>query len=169
MDYKTLRLQFAENPKRFRALLAGITTEQARVKPSAGSWSMLEVINHLYDEEIHDFRSHLDFILHPEGKQWEPIAPQAWVKLRKYNKRSLAPSLENFLRERRRSIRWLDSLGKVDWDTKYVSKFGTMKAGDMFAAWVAHDGLHLRQFAELHRTLVERAVKPYKIGYAGEW
>lgn len=169
MDYKTLRLQFAENPKRFRALLAGVTTEQARFKPSAGSWSMLEVINHLYDEEIHDFRSHLDFILHPEGKQWKPIAPQAWVKLRKYNRRTLAPSLENFLRERRRSIRWLDSLGKVDWDTKYVSKFGTMKAGDMFACWVAHDGLHLRQFAELHRALVEQAVKPYKIGYAGEW
>jgi hypothetical protein len=77
--------------------------------------------------------------------------------------------VESFLRERRRSIRWLDSLGKIDWNTKYVSKFGTMKAGDMFASWVAHDGLHLRQLVELHRHLVERAVKPYAIGYAGDW
>jgi hypothetical protein len=169
MDYKYLRLQFSENPKRIRALLNGITTEQARFKPSAGSWSMLEVINHLYDEEIHDFRAHLNFILHQKGGEWEPIAPQAWVKLRKYNKRNLATSLENFLRERRRSIRWLDSLGRVDWNATYTSKFGSMKAGDMFASWVAHDGLHLRQFVELHRALAERAVKPYKIGYAGKW
>ena len=44
-----------------------------------------------------------------------------------------------------------------------------MHAGDIFASWVAHDGLHLRQLVELHRMLAERAVKPYKIGYAGEW
>ncbi len=169
MDYKYLRLQFNENPKRIRALLAGITNEQARFKPSASSWSMLEVINHLYDEEILDFRTRLNFILNPEGKEWKPITPRAWVKLHKYNQRNLATSLENFLRERRRSTRWLDSLGRVDWNTKYVSKFGSMRAGDMFASWVAHDGLHLRQFVELHRALAERAVKPYKLGYAGEW
>jgi hypothetical protein len=44
-----------------------------------------------------------------------------------------------------------------------------MRAGDMFAAWVAHDGLHIRQLNELHRLLVERAAKPYRVGYAGEW
>jgi hypothetical protein len=44
-----------------------------------------------------------------------------------------------------------------------------MRAGDMFAAWVAHDGLHIRQLNELHRSLLERAAKPYRVGYAGEW
>ncbi len=47
-----------------RALLNDIGQEQAQVKPDAESWSILEVVCHLYDEEQEDFREHLDFILH---------------------------------------------------------------------------------------------------------
>lgn len=159
----------AINPQRIAALVQGLTTQQARLKPAADAWSILEVINHLYDEEIHDFRSHLDFILHPEGKEWGTIAPQSWVMERKYNERELVSSLEDFLRERAASLAWLDSLGEVDWGISFTSQFGSMRAGDMFAAWVAHDGLHLRQLVELHRFLVERAAEPYDIGHAGDW
>lgn len=169
MDLAYLKTQLATNPQRIAALVDGLTTEQARLKPAPDAWSVLEVINHLYDEEIHDFRSHLDFILHPQGKEWQPINPQAWVTERKYNERELGPSLENFLQERAKSLTWLDSLGDADWNISHTSKFGSMRAGDMFAAWVAHDGLHMRQLVELHRFLVERAAQPYEIGYAGEW
>ncbi|HRA68003.1 MAG TPA: DUF664 domain-containing protein, partial [Caldilinea sp.] len=43
-----------------RALLAGVAPEEARLKPSAESWSILEVVCHLYDEEREDFREHLE-------------------------------------------------------------------------------------------------------------
>ncbi len=42
--------------------------EQARWKPSPESWSMLEVVNHLYDEEKDDFRFRLDSLLHHSEK-----------------------------------------------------------------------------------------------------
>ena len=184
MDYPYLLSQFRAMPERLRALAAGLSPQQARYKPSADvaiaqqspesnaqhlSWSVLEVLNHLVDEEIHDFRSHLDFILHQAGNQWEAIDPQGWVTERKYNERDLQATLDNFQRERAASIAWLDSLGDIDWETPYVSEFGTMRAGDMFACWVAHDGLHLRQLAELHRALLEQAVGDYDVSYAGEW
>ena len=169
MDYPYLLVQFRAMPERLRALAAGLSPQQARYKPAADAWSVLEVLNHLVDEEIHDFRSHLDFILDPEGKQWEPLDPQGWVTERKYNERDLQSTLDNFQRERAASIAWLDSLGDIDWETPYVSEFGTMRAGDMFACWVAHDGLHLRQLAELHRALLEQAVGDYDVSYAGEW
>ena len=169
MDYDFLLSQFRATPERLRALAVGLSPQQARYRPASDSWSVLEVLNHLVDEEIHDFRSHLDFILHPEGKEWEPIDPQGWVTERNYNQRDLQQTLDNFQRERAASIAWLDSLGDIDWDITYTSEFGSMRADDMFAAWVAHDGLHLRQLAELHRALLEQAVGDYDVSYAGEW
>lgn len=169
MNTAYLIQQFKENPQRIAALVRGLSNEEARLRPDPDAWSVLEVINHLYDEEIHDFRSHLAFILDQENKEWEVIDPQAWVTERQYNQRDLAESLKNFLAERAKSIAWLESLGDVDWEIAYVSEFGTMRAGDMFAAWVAHDGLHLRQLVELQRFLLERAVGNFDVSYAGEW
>lgn len=169
MELEFLNRQFRQNPQRIRALVKGLSAAEARYKPAPDSWSVLEVVNHLYDEEIHDFRSHLDFILDPEGKEWEMIDPQGWVVERAYTERDLAESLANFLQEREASIQWVESLGAVDWGTTYTSEYGSMRAGDMFAAWVAHDGLHLRQLVELQRALTERAAGDFDISYAGEW
>ncbi len=169
MDTKSLLSQFRHNAERIRALVSGISNEDARLRPTPEAWSVLEVVNHLLDEEIHDFRSHLDFILNPEGKAWELIDPQGWITERNYNQRDLAQSLEQFLAERAKSIQWLESLGAVDWEISYASKWGTMKAGDMFASWVAHDGLHMRQLVELQRFLTERAAGDFDTSYAGDW
>ena len=43
--------QLAIQAGRIRALAEGVSDEQARWKPDAESWSILEVVNHLYDEE----------------------------------------------------------------------------------------------------------------------
>jgi hypothetical protein len=169
MDYPFLFQQMKDNPERMRALLKNISEEQARVKPSPEAWSMLEVINHLNDEEQFDFRVRLGIILqHPE-QEWPPIDPQGWVTERQYNQRSLAESLENFRRERAAALAWLEGLGAINWETTYSRDGRSMRAGDMFAAWVTHDQLHLRQLVELQRTLTEQAAQPYDLGYAGDW
>ena len=62
-----------------------------------------------------------------------------------------------------------ESLEGADWKTRYKSKWGSMTAGDIFAAWVAHDNLHIRQFVELRRSRIEKVSKPYRIRYAGDW
>jgi hypothetical protein len=69
MNPTFLKKEFTDNPLRITALVEGLTLDQARYKPNPDSWSVLEVINHMADVEIQDFRSHLDFILAPEGKE----------------------------------------------------------------------------------------------------
>jgi len=156
--------------ERIRVLVEGVSDEQARWKPDAASWSILEVVNHLYDEEREDFRVRLDLLLHQPEIVAPPIDPQAWVTARAYNERDRGESLGNFLAERRRSLDWLRGLGAPDVAAEIVMPWGAVyHPGDMAAAWVSHDLLHLRQLVELHWAWTQRALAPYKRDYAGEW
>jgi uncharacterized damage-inducible protein DinB len=55
------------NQNVFKYLFQSVSDEQARWKPGADKWSMLEVINHLYDEEREDFRKRLELVLKNPG------------------------------------------------------------------------------------------------------
>jgi hypothetical protein len=39
----------------------------------------------------------------------------------------------------------------------------------MFAAWVAHDLLHVRQLVELHYAYTVERNQPFLVDYAGGW
>jgi hypothetical protein len=127
------------------------------------------VVNHLHDEEREDFRLRLDYCLNHPGEAWPRIDPKGWVTQRDYNSRDLEHSLGSFLEERQRSLVWLATLGEPDWNAVQTAPFGEIRTGDMLAAWVAHDLLHLRQLVELHRAYTLQDVSPYDVGYAGEW
>ena len=169
MDVKALILELANGPAAVRALTLGISQEEATVKPDEASWSMLEVVCHLFDEEREDFRRRLDMILNHPGEDWPPINPRGWVQERGYNLRDLAEMLDAFDEERRISLMWLETLDEPDWEAGEVFEWGTMKAGDMLAAWAAHDKLHLRQLVELRYGRVKCLADPYGVLYAGEW
>ena len=107
MDIKLFTEQLSESAYSIEQVLKNLTQEQAQWKPAPEKWSIIEVINHLYDEEIEDFRDRLDMILHNPGEKWKPNNPEAWVTEREYNKRDLDKSLKNFHNERRKPITWL--------------------------------------------------------------
>lgn len=151
MQFTPLYQELTHSTETLRALLATVGAEEARMKPSKTAWSILEVICHLCDEE------------------WHSIAPQAWVKLRHYNEQDFGKMKGRFFRERAKSLAWLKGLKNADWGTTYKSEWGAIRAGDMFASWVAHDNLHIRQLVELRRWHIEHLSKPYKIRYAGDW
>lgn len=169
MDIQPFLKQMADNAERISLFTQNVSDEQARWKPDSNSWSILEVINHLYDEEREDFRVRLDIILHKPNEPWPPIDPEGWVTSRKYNERNLNESLKNFMSERAKTLQWLKSLQNLNFDTVYTSPFGSMSAGDMFAAMVSHDLLHLRQLVELHWAITTQALSPYQNAYAGDW
>ena len=156
------------------AIIAGLARdvpdEQARWKPAPDEWSVLEVINHLYDEEREDFRTRLDLTLHQPDQPLPPIDPDGWVVERAYNERDPGESLARFLAERRQSVQWLRSLTDPDWSRPANHpRLHGLRAGDLLAAWAAHDLLHQRQLVELRwKYLAMRAV-PYTVDYAGPW
>ena len=169
MEFKTLYQELVNSTEMIIALLADISQDEAQIKPNPEAWSILEVVCHLYDEEREDFREHLDFILYRQNEEWHRIDPDGWVTERRYNDQNFTEMQEKFLAERQKSLDWLQEISGADWDTTYTSQFGSMKAGDMFTSWVAHDNLHIRQLTELRRNKIERITKPYDIQYAGDW
>lgn len=169
MDVPYMLSQLQASAGRIDALARGVPSAEARWRPAPDAWSLLEVICHLADEEREDFRVRLDLILHDPGRPWPPIDPAGWVTARDYNARDLSESLGDFLSERAASLRWLDSLDHLDLAAVCESPFGVMRAGDMLAAWAAHDQLHLRQLVELHYLLTVERAAPYGVEYAGEW
>lgn len=151
------------------SLARGASVEQARWKPSPEEWSIVEVVNHLYDEEREDFRARLDSLLHYMGREWPPIDPAGWVAARRYIEKDLEESLERFLSERRSSLTWLKELKEPRWDFKHERPQGALSAGDLLAAWAAHDLLHVRQLTRLRWQYLNLLSEPYKTAYAGEW
>jgi hypothetical protein len=169
MDLDSLLAQMNLHAGSIHSLTLGLSDEQARWKPEPEAWSILEVVNHLYDEEREDFRVRVDYILHHPDLPWPPINPGGWVVERGYNQRELGQSVLSFLEERRKSLEWLKGLMDPDWNASVKSALGQFTAGDIFAAWVAHDLLHLRQLVELHWAYNLQSVRPYQVNYAGDW
>jgi hypothetical protein len=163
-----IRLQ--ANADVFRAMLQGVTPEQVRWKPSSGEWSLLEVINHLADEEVEDFRTRLRLTLEAPDRDWPPIDPERWVFERRYNQRDLKESQERFVAARLESARWLQTFPSLDMNATHTHpQIGSMRAGDLVHAWLAHDQLHIRQMNRLHYQFLAENRGEYLIQYAGEW
>ena len=169
-----MKLEFYVNrlthqPAVISSLVERVGAEQARWKPAADRWSMLEVVNHLYDEEREDFRPRLDSVLHRPGEPLPPIDPPRWAIERRYNERELRESLARFLEERQKSLAWLGTLRQPNWENVHQLPHGPIKAGDILASWAAHDLLHVRQLAKLHWEYVNQQSAPYETRYAGSW
>ena len=169
MNLESVLSQMTSHAQAIRALVEGCPAHQARWKPAATSWSILEVINHLLDEEREDFRARIESVLHRPEEAWFRIDPEGWVTERGYNQRDLELSLEGFLTAREESLQWLRGLESAEWTAGYEAPFGRIRAGDILAAWAAHDVLHLRQLVELKWAYLVQVAEPYGVRYAGIW
>lgn len=170
MDLSFVLNRLTANAEAVAALVRSASDTQARWKPSPEAWSILEVTGHLYDEEREDFRQRVDYLLHRPEAEWPPIDPQGWVTARGYNQRAPRAALEAFIEERQRSLQWLKSLEDANWASAKNHPAGfPVTAGDMLAAWVAHDHLHLRQLNELHWQYLTTQAAAFALEYAGGW
>lgn len=152
-------------------LVGMMSPEGARFSPPSGAWSVLEILCHLGDEEVEDFRTRLRLTLEDPTAEWPPIDPEGWARARRYKERDLHSALARFMKERLTSVVWLKSLRSPDWNAAAKRPFGVMRAGDLLAAWAAHDALHIRQMAKRLYELAAEDGKPegFAVRYAGEW
>jgi hypothetical protein len=151
-------------------LTDGIPDDLMRWKPAAERWSMLEVVNHLADEEALDFRARIESTLRDPAAAWPSIDPQSWVVQRAYNAKDTRESLDRFLAERQKSVDWLRTVVDARWENAYVHpKVGALSARMLLANWIAHDLLHTRQLLRLHYEWLAARIAPEKLDYAGPW
>jgi hypothetical protein len=166
--HSTIR-QLTVNAEVIRAFLHTISDEQAAWKPNPETWSMKEVMEHIYNEERIDFRMHL--------KEMFSSPPLAWDALHEEYLRveSCRQALDRFLAERESSIDWLKAMKSPDWEVESRASFGpsnevlVLRAGDVLVSWLAHDYLHIRQMNELLFAWNEKQASPYAVQYAGVW
>ena len=166
---KTIQ-QLKNNAAIILATVQPIPAEQADWKPNAETWSIKEVMDHLYNEERLDFRKHLKEMLSDPPQPWGKSQPQDWISGERY-----LEVLQDFLAERESSLDWLGMLKEPDWEVISKISLGpsnetfTLSAGDVLVSWVAHDFLHIRQLNELLYAYQAQASSPYSVRYAGDW
>ena len=161
--------------KAFSGIASVATEADARWKPPSGAWSILEIVSHLADEEVDDFRTRVRLTQEDPAAPWPGIDPEGRARERKYNERVLRESVDRFVRERAESVAWLRSLiasGKADWKVEHLHpRFGPISAGTLLISWAAHDSLHMRQIAKRLYELAGRdgGADGFKTAYAGDW
>jgi hypothetical protein len=152
------------------AALHGVSEAESRWKPAPADWSIVEIVNHLVDEEVEDFRTRLRLTLESPLADWPPIDPKGAAIARKYQQRDLGESVARFESARSESLHWLRSLRNLSLNQVHTHpKLGSMRAGDLLASWAAHDLLHLRQITKRRYQYLRAQVEPFKLDYAGEW
>jgi hypothetical protein len=157
-------------PGAVRAVVRGVSMEEARRKPPSGAWSILEIVNHLGDEDAEDFRLRLELTQRDPAAPWPGIDPEGWATRRDYNTRDLEESVARFEHERATSVTWLKGLRAPDWEVAHLHpRHGPIRAGDLLASWAAHDALHLRQIAKRLYELALVDMPGFITLYAGEW
>ncbi len=137
-------------------------------KPSADKWCLLEIVCHLIDEEIKDFRRRVKHTLETPNDAAPPIDPAGWVTSRKYIERDYNTSVSKLLVERNKSITWLKSIKDGQWYNEYKhAQIGNISAKQFLANWLAHDYLHIRQIMKLKFQYLEY-LSEQDLRYAGE-
>jgi hypothetical protein len=168
IDIREIVRQLAANAATIRAQVQGVSDEQAQWSPNAETWSINQVMQHVYNEERIDFCKHLKEMLSDPQQPWARFSPDELVSVGDRRQ-----ALELFLKERDASLAWLESLHSPDWDRAAEIRFGpdneviTLSAGDVLVSWVDHDLAHIRQMVRLLHAWHVKQSAPYSIEYAG--
>jgi hypothetical protein len=161
------RRELARFPALLDALVGDLTPERWRTRPAPDEWAPVEIVCHLRDEEAEDFGARVRVILEG-GARFTAIDPEGWATARRYHDADPAIALAAFRERRAASLALLAGAAPERLAASGESPSGLRLSGhDLLAAWVAHDGLHLRQLAgTLTREWADRWA-PLRVDYAG--
>lgn len=161
--------ELTRNREVFDRLLSGKKKDIYTWRPSIEKWSLLEIVCHLHDEEIEDFRARVQHTLERPETSPPPIDPVGWVKQRNYSGQDYETMVSKFLQERDKSVAWLQSLNSPNWQNAYQHKvLGQLSAGMFLANWLAHDYLHIRQINSYYFGILKQQ-SGQDLSYAGDW
>jgi hypothetical protein len=161
------RRELARLPAILDALAGDLDPSAARTRPAPKEWAPIEILCHLRDEEVEDFRARARAVLQGDA-ELPPIDPVGWVESRRYRDADPREVLAAIGAERRTSLEFLAGVDAGKLDAFIVHRTaGPMSAMDFLAAWVAHDQLHLAQLSATLARLWANRWPSLKVEYAG--
>jgi hypothetical protein len=142
----------AATPDIYRALLTGVSDEQAYWKSEPDRFSIAELLEHLSHVEGHYFRDHADRILASVNPEVLPYDQNAYYAQGIYSNRDAEESLAHWEEQRDDNIELLRGLEPNQLSrTARHSEVGEFTLGHLLNEWALHDLGHIRQLAELVR------------------
>ncbi len=166
MDLDEARSRLAVGVEAIECFVAGIGDDEADYRPRPGAWNVLDVLGHLLHEEDADFRTRLRATLKDPSAPWPALDPHAVDGVVRYGATSARALVERFCEERAVSLAWLATLDEPDLDRAHEVDGRRLRAGDLLAAWVAHDVVHLRQLTGVRLAWWARRAAPFGVEYA---
>ncbi len=162
--------RLARFPNALRASCSVVREDDGGWSPGPEHWSIVQIVQHLVDEERDDFRPRVRLTLEDPSRAWPPIDPEGRARERGNHSERLPDLLGEFDRERADSVAWLRTLVDPTWDNAHHHpEFPPLAAGDVLASWAAHDAIHLRQVAKRLHQLATRDAGRFATDYAGPW
>ncbi len=144
--------QLAATPDILRALLTGVSDEQAYWKPTPDRFSIAELLEHLSHVEGHYFRLVADQIVTAENPEIEPYDQNAYYAAGTYSGRDAEESLAHWEEQREDNVEFLRGLEPDQLSrTAMHPEVGRFTLANLVNEWALHDLGHVRQLAELVR------------------
>jgi DinB superfamily len=144
--------QLAATPDIFRALLEGISDEQAYWKPAPDRFSIAELLEHVSHIEAHYFRVQVDGILASDNPSVDPYDQNAFYAQGAYSNRDAEESLAHWEEQREDNVDFLRDLEPAQLSrTGMHPEVGRFTLANLVNEWALHDLGHVRQLAELVR------------------
>ena len=147
--------QLAATPEILRLIMAGVSEEKAQWKPAPDRFSIAETVEHLSHVEGHLFRHRLDRMLAEDNPEFEDYDTNEYFAKGAYSNRNAEDSFAHWEEQRESNLELLDELdAAVLPRTAKHSVHGRITLGNILNVWAYHDLGHVRQIAELVRTLI---------------
>ncbi|GAB1856807.1 DinB family protein [Flavobacteriaceae bacterium MHTCC 0001] len=170
MGVNDVIIQLGQNKAVFEQLLEGVSKADYLWRPKPEKWCLLEIVCHLLDEEIYDFKARVKHALEYPQKELVPIDPEGWVVSRGYISKNYNDTLLQFLNEREASITWLkEQQYHAKWSNALHHPELEVLSAELFLRnWLVHDYLHLRQILRYKFALLQQS-STIDLSYAGNW
>lgn len=158
-----------QNHSVFKSLLENKREEEYLWQPTPNKWSLKDIVCHLLDEELLDFRFRTKHALNTPSETLPPIDPEGWVVTHNYASKEYSKTLTEFLVARSESVTWLKTQITGKWDNICNHpQLGPISAKQFLNNWLAHDYLHIRQINRYHYHYFQ-ANADTNLDYAGNW
>jgi hypothetical protein len=158
----------AATPDIIRALLAGVSEEQAYWKAAPKRFSIAELLEHLSHIEAHYFRERFDRILASDSPEFEPYDTNAFFAEGLYSGRDPEESMAHWEEQREDNLELLTGLDPIVLTRRARhTTHGPFTLSHLLNEWALHDLGHIRQLAELVRAqLYYPEIGPFQADYA---
>lgn len=150
-------------PAVFRGLVASAPVDALSFRESPDAWTAHEVLCHVTDGEVTDWRPRVATIMSMGDKRFTPFDRLGGH--RAYGRWPTAAIVDEFERLRRDNLAFL---AQLDLDETALARtgihpeFGSVTLDQLLATWVVHDLAHISQIARIFMRHAAPAVGPWK-------